>query len=317
MKILSCVWLDALPRLFTFSLLCTSILCSAGTAFGQTLPRQTLPNQALPLRPLVPRLHTRLPQNSIRVQLSPNLLPAAAALALVESERDEYWLNAKREVYRSTLELVAQRQVELDRGLLGDRILRGNPNRREIALTIDDGPHPVYTPELLQILAQNGIKATFFVVGEQAERYPELIRAESDAGHAIGNHTYDHVSLIKIPPQYIDTEIKACGEVINRITGKSPHLFRPPGGEYNRSVAEATEALGYKLVLYSDDPGDYAEPGTQVIEKRTLDTISNGGIILLHDGSAQTLTILPQLIQRLKARGFQFVSVDQLLKTER
>jgi len=317
MKILSCVRLDALPRLFAFSLLCTSILCNAGTAFCQTLPRQTLPSQALPLRPLVPRLRTRLPQNSIRVQLSPNLLPAAAALALVESERDEYWLNAKREVYKSTLELVAQRQVELDRGLLGDRILRGNPNRREIALTIDDGPHPVYTPELLQILAQNGIKATFFVVGEQAERYPELIRAESDAGHAIGNHTYDHVSLIKIPPQYIDTEIKACGEVINRITGKSPHLFRPPGGEYNRSVAEATEALGYKLVLYSDDPGDYAEPGTQVIEKRTLDMISNGGIILLHDGSAQTLTILPQLIQRLKARGFQFVSVDQLLKTER
>ena len=317
MKILSCVRLDALPRLFAFSLLCTNILCNAGIAFGQTLPRQAFPSQALPLRPLVPRLHTRLPQNSIRVQLSPNLLPAAAALALVESERDEYWLNAKREVYKSTLELVAQRQVELDRGLLGDRILRGNPNRREIALTIDDGPHPVYTPELLQILAQNGIKATFFVVGEQAERYPELIRAESDAGHAIGNHTYDHVSLIKIPPQYIDTEIKACGEVIKRITGKSPHLFRPPGGEYNRSVAEATEALGYKLVLYSDDPGDYAEPGTQVIEKRTLDTISNGGIILLHDGSAQTLTILPQLIQRLKARGFQFVSVDQLLKTER
>ena len=317
MKILSCVRLDALPRLFAFSLLCTNILCNAGIAFGQTPPRQAFPSQALPLRPLVPRLHTRLPQNSIRVQLSPNLLPAAAALALVESERDEYWLNAKREVYKSTLELVAQRQVELDRGLLGDRILRGNPNRREIALTIDDGPHPVYTPELLQILAQNGIKATFFVVGEQAERYPELIRAESDAGHAIGNHTYDHVSLIKIPPQYIDTEIEACGEVIKRITGKSPHLFRPPGGEYNRSVAEATEALGYKLVLYSDDPGDYAEPGTQVIEKRTLDTISNGGIILLHDGSAQTLTILPQLIQRLKARGFQFVSVDQLLKTER
>jgi len=114
-------------------------------------------------------------------------LPAAAALALVESERDEYWLNAKREVYKSTLELIAQRQVELDRGLLGDRILRGNPNRREIALTIDDGPHPVYTPALLQILAQNGVKATFFVVGEQAERYPELVRAESDAGHAIGN----------------------------------------------------------------------------------------------------------------------------------
>ncbi len=203
------------------------------------------------------------------------------------------------------------------RGIRTEKILRGDPSRREIALTIDDGPHPVYTPRLLQILAQNGVPATFFVVGEQAERYPELIRAEVAAGNSVGNHTYDHVSLIKIPPEYIDTEIEACGEVIKRITGKSPHLFRPPGGEYNRAVSEAAEALGYKMILYSDDPGDYAEPGTQVIETRTLDTISDGGIILLHDGSAQTLTILPQIIQRLKARGFRFVTVDEMLKSDR
>ena len=299
--------LRAVPAVLTLSLLGVGSLLSAGTAFSQNLPAPTR----------VSPQHTRLPQNSVHAQLSPNLLSADAALALVESERDEYWLNAKREVYQSTLELIAQHQTELARGLPDDKILRGNPDRREIALTIDDGPHPVYTAKLLQILAQNGVNATFFVVGEQAERYPELIRAEAAAGNSIGNHTYDHVSLIKIPPQYIDTEIEACGEVIKRITGKSPHLFRPPGGEYNRQVAEAVEGLGYKLVLYSDDPGDYSDPGTRVIETRTLDTISNGGIILLHDGSAQTLIILPQIIQRLKARGFRFVSVDQLLRTER
>ena len=242
------------------------------------------------------------------------MLPASAALALVEAERDKYWLNAKHEVYKSTLELVAQHQTELLRGLRADEILRGDPRRREIALTIDDGPHPLYTPKLLQILKQNGVHATFFVVGEQAERYPNLIRAEVAGGHGVGNHTYDHVSLVKIPPEYVDTEIKACGDVLARITGRPPHLFRPPGGEYNRGVAEAVEAEGYTLVLYSDDPGDYADPGTGVIETRTLDTISNGGIILLHDGSAQTLLILPQIIQRLKARGFQFVTVDQLLR---
>ena len=241
------------------------------------------------------------------------MLPASEALALVEAERDKYWLNAKHEVYKSTLELVAQHQTMLARGLRANDILRGDPGRREIALTIDDGPHPVYTPRLLQILKQNGIHATFFVVGEQAERYPDLIRAEVTGGHSIGNHTYDHVSLVKIPLEYVDTEIKACGDVLRHITGRAPHLFRPPGGEYNRGVAESVKALGYKMVLYSDDPGDYADPGTGVIETRTLDTISNGGIILLHDGSAQTLVILPQIIQRLKARGFQFVTVDQLL----
>ncbi len=255
-----------------------------------------------------------LPQNSPASTVAPNRLPAAAALRLVQAERDKYWLNAKHEVYKSTLELIAQDQTELRRRLPMDKVLRGSPARREIALTIDDGPHPVYTQKLLQILKQANVHATFFVVGERAEQYPDLIRAEVADGHEIGNHTYDHVSLIKIPPEYVDTEIEACGDVLTQITGHPPHLFRPPGGEYNRTVAESAEALGYKLILYSDDPGDYADPGTQVIETRTLDTISNGGIILLHDGSAQTLLILPQLLQRLKARGFRFVTVDQLLR---
>ena len=255
-----------------------------------------------------------LPQNSSAVTVSPNKLPAAAALKLVQSERDKYWLNAKNEVYKSTLELIAQHQAELLHGVHTETVLRGDPRRREIALTIDDGPHPLYTPKLLQILNLAGVPATFFVVGERAEQYPELVRAEVAGGHEVGNHTYDHVSLIKIPPEYIDTEIKACGDVLTQITGRPPHLFRPPGGEYNLAVSEAAEALGYKMILYSDDPGDYADPGTQVIETRTLDTISNGGIILLHDGSAQTLLILPQIIQRLKARGFRFVTVDQLLR---
>ena len=255
-----------------------------------------------------------LPQNSSASAVAPNKLAAADALKLVQSERDKYWLNARNEVYKSTLELIAQHQGELLRGVRTETVLRGDPRRREIALTIDDGPHPAYTPKLLQILSANGVPATFFVVGERAEQYPELIRAEVAAGNEVGNHTYDHVSLVKIPPEYIDTEIKACGDVLAQITGHPPHLFRPPGGEYNLAVSEAAEALGYKIILYSDDPGDYADPGTQVIEARTMDTISNGGIILLHDGSAQTLVILPQIIQRLKARGFRFVTVDELLR---
>ncbi len=269
-----------------------------------------------PLFPKPPQHHAHLPQDSPAnmLSLAPNRLPASAALARVRAERDKYWLVAKHEVYRSTLELIAQDQTELLRGLRRDKVLRGDPNRPEIALTIDDGPHPIYTQKLLQILKDNNVHATFFVVGERAEEYPDLIRAEVAGGHEIGNHTYDHVSLVKIPPEYIDTEIKACGDVLTQITGHPPHLFRPPGGEYNRAVAEAAEALGYKMILYSDDPGDYADPGTGVIEMRTLDTISNGGIILLHDGSAQTLLILPQIIQRLKARGFRFVTVDELLR---
>ena len=136
------------------------------------------------------------------------------------------------------------------------------------------------------------------------------------AGHTVGNHTYDHVSLVKIPSEYVATEIKACGEVLKQTTRLSPHLFRPPGGEYDDMVAETSEALGYTMVLWTDDPADYASPGANVILTRTLAKASPGGIILLHDGIDQTIDVLPQIITTLRARGYQFVSVRALL-TER
>ncbi|MCW3062099.1 MAG: polysaccharide deacetylase [Capsulimonas sp.] len=250
-----------------------------------------------------------LPQNS-----SPNALSANASLLMVKAERDKYWLNAKTEIYKSTLELIAQRETELDRGLSFSILTRGNPTRKQIALTFDDGPHPAYTPQLLKVLKDNGVKATFFVVGEQAEKYPELIKAEVAAGHAVGNHTYDHVSLIKIPQEYVGTEIKACGEVLERIIGKPVHIFRPPGGVYDHEVAETSEALGYKMILWTDDPGDYASPGSNVIETRTLDHVTNGGIILLHDGIQQTVDVLPQILKYLKGKGYEFVTIDQMIK---
>ena len=261
----------------------------------------------------MPKFHKGLPQNSVVNAISPNMLSAQLALSLVTSERDKYWLLAKNEVYKSGIELAAQDETEQLQNIHVDKVLHGPRGTNEIALTFDDGPHPGYTLPILKILKQYDIHATFFVVGEKAEEYPDLIRAEVAAGDPIGNHTYDHVSLIKIPEEYVGTEIKACGEVIENITGKAPDLFRPPGGEYNKMVADTAASLGYKMILYSDDPGDYLDPGTGVIEDRTLDAINDGGIILLHDGAAQTITILPRIIERLKARGFRFVTIPEML----
>jgi peptidoglycan/xylan/chitin deacetylase (PgdA/CDA1 family) len=304
-------------RRAAFTALLTMLALSSLTGCGQTTPSLTAttlpgPIAAVPINAPV-KFHAGLPQNSITNAVSPNMLSARAALALVKAERDKYWLVAKNEVYKSGIELAAQDQTEALRGIHVDKVLHGPSGRHEIALTFDDGPHPDFTLRILQILKQNNIHATFFVVGEKAEQYPDLIRAEVSAGDPIGNHTYDHVSLVKIPSDYVATEIKACGDVIQNITGKKPTLFRPPGGEYNKGVADTVASLGYRMILYSDDPGDYAQPGTQLIETRTLDTIHDGGIILLHDGSPQTLTILPQIIQHLKTRGFHFVTIDQML----
>lgn len=227
---------------------------------------------------------------------------------------DRYWRNAHEEVDRHAQELIAQDQAEREKGIRYRKLIRGDPTRRQVAITFDDGPHPAYTPRLLEILKRYETKATFFLVGEMAARYPDLVRAELAAGHGIGNHTFHHVNLTRIPDEQIASEIQACGDALKSITGTSPHLFRPPGGDYDPQVAEVAASLGYTMVLWTDDPGDYASPGDQVIEQRVLKHISDGGIVLIHDGVEETLEILPQVLEHLHARGYQFVTIDEMLR---
>ena len=130
----------------------------------------------------------------------------------------------------------------------------------------------------------------------------------------MGNHTYHHVNLTKILEPDVAMEIKACGDVLQRITGHTPHLLRPPGGDYDKGVAETAEGMGYTTILWTDDPGDYASPGDPVIFKRVIQHVSSGGIILLHDGIQQTIDTLPRLISTLRQRGYRFVTVDELLR---
>lgn len=232
-------------------------------------------------------------------------------------QQDPYWLRAKETVYKSVVEILVQHQAEVDRGIQYHKLIHGDPNHKYIALTFDDGPHPKYTPKTLALLKKNKVKATFFVVGEMAEKYPELVKAEVAAGHCIGNHTYHHVNLTKISGENVAIELEACNEVLQRITGKVPRLFRPPGGDYNHQVAEVSAALNSTMVLWTDDPGDYASPGAKVIETRLLNNVKNGGIILVHDGIQQTLDILPQVITYLKQQGYEFVTVEQMLAIQR
>jgi peptidoglycan-N-acetylglucosamine deacetylase len=249
--------------------------------------------------------------------VSPNKLSASQALAILQADQDLYWQNARREVHRSVRELQAVHQDEHDNGLHYAKLLSGSPRKKEIALTFDDGPHPSYTNRLLAILATYKIPATFFVVGEMAEKHPDLIRAEQSAGMEIGNHTYHHVSLTKIPSEFIFDEIKACGQVIQSITGSAPDWFRPPGGRYDDDVANASQALGYTMALWTNDPGDYNHPKTDILLKRTLDKATSGGIILLHDGIEETIQILPALIETLQKRGYKWVTLDRLKATSR
>lgn len=239
---------------------------------------------------------------------------AAVTHRAVKVKVDPYWETAREEVYKTTEKVLAQHKGELERGIRYNKFVRGNPRRRWIALTFDDGPHPDYTLRLLKILKQANVKATFFVVGEMARDYPQGIKAEVAAGHVIGNHTYHHVDLTKIPAGMVATEIRACEDVVRSITGKRTTFFRPPGGDYDKHVIETAEALKYTTVLWTDDPADYDEPPGSVIRRRALGNISNGGVLLLHDGAEHTLQILPGLLDTLKRRGYRFVTIDEMMK---
>jgi peptidoglycan/xylan/chitin deacetylase (PgdA/CDA1 family) len=223
-----------------------------------------------------------------------------------------YWQNALREVYKSSEEILAQIKRDRRRGVFLPLLVRGNPEKKEIALTFDDGPHPDGTLALLKILKEKKVTATFFVIGKMVQKYPELARAIARDGHTLGNHTFSHVTLTKIPEPYVEAEWRAAQNLIFQKTGVRPRFCRPPGGDYDAGVIHGASLNSLTVTLWTDDPGDFSNPGAAVIEKRTLDHISNGGIILLHDGVKQTLQMLPQIIDYARKEGYTFVTLGKL-----
>lgn len=193
----------------------------------------------------------------------------------------------------------------------------GNPKEKLLALTIDDGPHTHFTPRLLQLLRDLNVKATFFVIGKMAETRATLVRKIDADGHLIGNHSFSHVTLTKLTELEVRTEYRATNDVLQQILGKSVRFCRPPGGDRNREVLNAAADEGMTTVLWTDDPGDYANPGVDVIVNKAITRMSNGGIILLHDGVEQTLVALPKIVEYARKNGYKFVTVDELEKSQR
>ena len=227
---------------------------------------------------------------------------------------DPYWIHAKKEVYRDMLELIRQNENEIASGIRYNKLFHGSKYMREVALTFDDGPHPAFTPKILDILKRYNVKATFFLVGNVAEQYPNLVTAEVALGNSIGNHSFSHIDLTTIPTVDVGIEIEACRNVLRSITGKNTWLFRPPGGDYNRIIADITEALGYTIVLWTVNSRDYEYPNESEIEKTVLRQAKNGSIIVLHDGIEQTIKALPNIIEALKKKGYRFVTIEEMLR---
>ncbi|HEX2925281.1 MAG TPA: polysaccharide deacetylase family protein [Ruminiclostridium sp.] len=190
-----------------------------------------------------------------------------------------------------------------------------------VALTFDDGPYPPYTGQILDILKENNIQATFFLIGQNAEKHPELVQRIAADGHQLGNHTFDHVDLLKADREKIAFEVDHTSKVIADIIGKAPHVVRPPHGFRDAVVLDMMAERNLKVVEWSIMSRDWTNPGVDAIVSRTVSKVKNGSIILLHDGDGleskksrmETVEATRLIIQDLLAKGYKFVTVDEIL----
>lgn len=183
-----------------------------------------------------------------------------------------------------------------------------------VAMTFDDGPHPQNTPRLLDILRARNIKATFYVIGRSVDLYPQVVRRTVAEGHEIGNHTHTHRLLSKLGNDEVRQEISRCRDAIVRAAGVQPRTMRPPYGGMLQAQRELVfNEFGNPCILWSVDPLDWKRPGAGVVTSRILSGTTAGSIILSHDLHGQTVDAMPATLDGLLKRGFQFVTVSQLL----
>jgi len=220
--------------------------------------------------------------------------------------------------------------------LFGKTLVSGAPTAREIALTFDDGPNPPYTDRILDVLREEHAHATFFVVGRAAAAFPATTRRIVREGNAIGNHTWDHAHLIVESRANVRRELERTAAVIFRLTGVQTNLMRPPYGARDFAVISEAQKLGYRVVMWSVPlPRDWEQPGVATIVSRTVDAASDGSIAVLHDGNRGQLCALDRrlparacdrsqeveatrrIVRILRARGFRFVTIPQLIADAR
>lgn len=202
----------------------------------------------------------------------------------------------------------------------------GGEDPTKVALTFDDGPDPRWTPQVLDILKQYGVKAVFFVTGANAEKHPELLRRILREGHEIGSHTFTHSNLAVVSDRQVELELNATQRVIESATGRSTHLFRPPYEADSRPEdpeqlrpIQIAQDMGYLTVFERIDPEDWEKPGTEEIVRRVRQQREAGSIILLHDAGgdrSQTIAALPTILEELRERGDKVVPLAELLGTD-
>lgn len=209
---------------------------------------------------------------------------------------------------------------------LPDRVsVSAASEKKQIALTFDDGPYPPYTERLLDILKEKNVHVTFFLVAEQAQKHPELVRRMSEEGHTIGLHAFRHRDYLKLAEEEKQKDLLMGKSTLRTITGRTPVYWRPPHGFRDFSVMEAAAAQQLTVVNWSVCPRDWTGIGRQEIYKRVMDKAEDGAIVLLHDGDSplykstrkETVDAVALIIDSLRKKGFQLVALDEYVTEKR
>jgi peptidoglycan/xylan/chitin deacetylase (PgdA/CDA1 family) len=211
--------------------------------------------------------------------------------------------------------------------LLGIKTLpvrKGRASHKYVSLTFDDGPDPFFTPSILDILKETGVKATFFLVGQKASQHPEIARRIVAEGHGIGNHTYSHLHPYRISSFRATEDMRAGKNIIESITGIPVRFFRPPHGAIRPCILKASHQLNQQIILWSISGHDWGRKSTcKTIDHRIMNRLHKGGIILLHDAPsemnrpAETSQALPSMIHHIQEKGYDIVDLCKLMSNDR
>ncbi|MEK4386210.1 polysaccharide deacetylase family protein [Solibacillus sp. FSL W7-1464] len=198
--------------------------------------------------------------------------------------------------------------------------IQGPADQKRIALTFDDGPDPRFSNDVLDVLKQYNVPATFFVLGSKAVANPEIVKRMQNEGHVIGNHTYLHPNLVEEADLgTLESEVTRTEDTLNEIIGYRTKLFRPPYGFLYNELVEKLGNMNYSVIGWSVDSLDWQEDPPEVIASKVVDNIHPGAIILMHDGAessgdrTNTILSLQQIIPKLQEQGYEFVTVPDLL----
>lgn len=185
-----------------------------------------------------------------------------------------------------------------------------------VALTFDDGPHPTLTPQLLDVLKKYNAKATFFVLGSNVDRYPQIVARAAAEGHEIANHSYSHPILGKSGQKKVEQEMERTAASIEKACGQRPKVMRPPYGSLTSNQRQFVyDKYGYHVILWSVDTLDWKKPGASIVAKRFIDGAKPGAVMLGHDIHPGTIASMEETLSTLNQRGVRFVTVSELIAT--